>query len=181
MLGMVSKRIGLLLYLVVITALWGGFAGAADFSLPAGDRGEVPLLYNRLGQNIDMEAGHYAGYIDYRENLRLRDFWKELDQLNLNREEIIQMIMLLESRMEGRIAGEAYPVPSGIARVTGPSRLSLFFSNWRPFYVLLTGGFFMIISSLLIFSYCPVCQQQVVAFRHVEERQRGVDTQRKAA
>ncbi len=188
MLSVVSKRMGLLLYLVIIMAFWSSVAEAADFSRNPEGRGEVPLLYNRLGQNIDMEAGHYAGYIDYLENLKLRDFWKELDRLNLNREEIIQMIILLERRMDSRISGGSYPVPSSIALMTGPSQLSLFFSNWRPFYFLLSGGFLMIISSLLFFSYCsacrlycPVCRQEVISFLHDEERHHEEDVQRRAA
>jgi hypothetical protein len=187
MLSVISKRMGLLFYLLMIASVCSSVVSAADLPPhPEGD-GEVPLLYNRLSQNIDMEAGHYTDYIDYRESLRLRDFWGELDRLNLNREEIIQTIVLLERKMVGRISG-TYPLTSVPSYVTGPDRLSLIFSNWRPFYSFLSGGFLMIISSLFVFSYCsacrlycPVCRQEVISFLHGEDRHHEDDSQRKAA
>ncbi len=181
MLSVVSKGRSLLLCLIVITAVWGSVAAAADLPSHPEDHGEVPLLYNRLSQNIDLEAGHYTDYVDYRESLRLRDFWGELDRLNLNREEIIETIALLERRMEGQVSGSPYPISTSLSPVTGPKRLSILFSNWRPFYFFLSGGFFMIISSLLFFSYCPVCRQKVIPFGHDEDLHHEEGPQRKAA
>lgn len=188
MIRVVGKRVGLLLCLVMIAAVCSSVVVAADLPGHPEDRGEVPLLYNRLSQNIDLEAGHYTDYIDYREGHRLRDFWGELDRLNLNRDEIIQTITLLEKKMEGQASGSVYPISSGIPPVTGPMRLSIFFSNWRPFYFLLSGGFLMIISSLLVFSYCPacrsycpVCGETIISFLHGEDRHHEGDSQRRAA
>ncbi|MFQ5579215.1 MAG: hypothetical protein ACE5FZ_01270 [Nitrospiria bacterium] len=176
-----SKGMSFLICLVVISAVLSGLAFAADLPFHPEDREEVPRLYSLLGQNIGMEADHYAEYSNYRENLRLRDFWRELERLNLNRDEIIKTIALLEQRMEGQEAGIAYPLSNEVYRPPEPGRFSLVFSNWRFYYSILSGGFLVILSSLLIFSYCPICRREVVSFLHEEDRHPGTGTQRKAA
>ncbi len=164
MLGVSTVEIQKWLFLLLIVTVWCGPALAAEVQPEDAARGEVIALYSNLGQNIEEEAKLYSKYSDYRENFRLEFFWKELKGLNLARDEIIMTIRLLERSLEGKVSESVYAGTGSLPIASGSDYLSGFFSNWRPFYFLISGGFFLIISSLLVMSICITCRRNVIAF-----------------
>lgn len=146
-------------YVVIIASIWGGTALAADLPLGPEDHGEIPLLNDRLNQNlarmnqnIRKEARHHSDYILYGKSHRLHDFWQHLGQLKREQGEIIQRIVLLDARLEGQITPSDYRLEinkthNGVL-FSGPGVLSKMFSHWRGFLFLISGGFLLINISL---------------------------------
>jgi len=130
--------------------------------IAASESGEsAPVLFNHLLQNIDQEAEHYSIYVDYREDLRLKAFWDQLEKINLSRDEIIQDIARLEKKAEASARTSTTPISSKPFDLFVSGDLARIFSNWRPFYVLMSGGFFLFIIGLFLLSCGITCQRRV--------------------
>lgn len=152
------------LFLLLVVTVWCGPAVAVEVLPEDSARGEVFALYTHLGQNIEAESNLYLNYSDYRENFRLKAFWKELEALNLARDEMILTIRFLEGRLEGQVDEGVYATVDNRPIMTSSGFLSGVFSNWRPFYFLISGGFFLIISSLLVLATCITRRRNVMTF-----------------
>lgn len=140
------------LFLALIVTIWFGMASAIETLPEDANPGEAVTLYRDLGQNIEKEASLYSKYRDYSENLRLKNFWEELEKLNLARDEIILTIRFLESNLEQQkpetTTASSNISPFVLSQKSGT--LENIFSRWRPFYFLISGGFFLIITALLV-------------------------------
>lgn len=157
MLGKRLKKASTLALVVTLAAFFCSMALAADFPFDPEDRAQVPLLYAQLSHNIEKEATLYSSYIDYQQDHRLQNFWRQLKALNFTRDELIQTIALLEQKMSGQMY-EAHATNlstrlKAIVISTQPDLISQFFSHWRPFYFLISGGFLLIMTTLLIVTY----------------------------
>ncbi len=163
MLRIISRRVKVLPVLALIIAVWCGLAAAVDLFPEDAGREKIAPLYNNLSQNINEEARLYVEYSDYRENLHLKAFWEQLKKLNLSRDEIIQTIAFLEMEMEDRNPGSAYETSSSLPVTSGPEYLFALFSHWRPFYLLISGGFLVLNAFLLVMAVCITCRRNVIA------------------
>lgn len=166
MLKKISTNIKTALCAVMIAVMWSSLAVAIDTtSGPNGSPTTLPF-YRQLNQNIESEAALYSDYSVYQERLRVQIFWDQLEQLNLSRDEIIQTIAMLEKRirLEGVMSENAYNTVSGPPLLSGPYFLADTFSNWRGFYILVSGGFLLINAFLLTLAVCVTCRRNVGAF-----------------
>ncbi len=164
MLGIIAKGIRTWFFLLLVVTVWCSTALAVEMLPGDGERGKTVTLYSNLGQNIEEQAKLYSEYSDYREHLRLKIFWEEIERLNLVRDEIILTIGFLERSLEKQTPERFYATTGSLPITSGPEHLSNFFSNWRSFYLFISGGFFLIISSLLVVALCITCKRNVIPF-----------------
>jgi len=151
-------------FLVFIVMLWCSTAIAVEIFPEDTEREKVGALYSNLGQNIGEEAGLYAEYSDYRKKFRLEIFWDEIERLNLERDEMILTIRFLEKDLIRQVSERIYEGTNRLGIASGPEYLSGLFSHWRPFYFLISGGFFLINAILLMTVLCIGCQRSDIQF-----------------
>lgn len=150
--------------LVLILTLWCSTAIAVEIFPENAEREKVGALYSNLGQNIGDEASLYAEYSDYRQNLRLEIFREEIKSLNLARDEMILMIRFLEKNLPKHVHEHLSVATDSPTTAFSPGYLSALFSHWRPFYFLISGGFFLINGFLLMAVLCVACRKNDINF-----------------
>jgi len=141
-------------------SLWVSTADALSTSEGLERRQELSLLYTRLLRNIEAEAVHYSEYTDYRTALRLSDFWGQLERINLSRDEIIDRIAGVEKTKTETGFEKEFTLALSF-HLPGPALLSKTFSNWRPFYILISAGFLFMIFGLFLFSCGVTCRRNI--------------------
>ncbi|MFQ5598056.1 MAG: hypothetical protein ACE5GK_08400 [Nitrospiria bacterium] len=153
-------------------------AAVAEKPMGANTVGEIALIRDRLNQhfdelnqNIRNEASHYSDYILYGKNHSLHDFWQHLGQLKQEQGKLSQGIELLQARIIRKSPGtdDSYPTivdlpPSGALR-SDPGLHSKIFSQWRFFYFLISGGFFLI--NLALFLACIEVESSRYSHEHL--------------
>ena len=155
---------------VLMALLLSGITSAAELPDRPLNQQTAMVLFELLDQNVDKEATLYADYIVYYQDRRTDDFKAAVAQIKSEQQALIQTLMEIK-RVSALQSGDA-AYYAGLSLASGSGRFGAAFADlyrhWRGFYFWMSGGFFIVFSTLATCTTCYVEREEI--FHAVSDR-----------